>query len=184
MTSAVNAYSQFDNIMISGTTMTADERQQEIFQQVKTCFETENVRVIQSKNYDVIKEWWLSEAKNHQRMITLRLNKETGVYIAVSQPNKNSNQTKKERKQEFKEERKSKEKPEWSKILEKAETCLAKENILVIETKDAEILQMWIKEDEEGRNISTNKNETTGVYTAISSPKTDGNGKVMFRKID
>lgn len=180
MTSTVCSYSQSDNILISGTTMTADERQQEIFQELKTCFEVEDVRVIQSKNFDVLMEWGRVEAETRKRRIVLHLNKETNVYIAVSQLNPHANKTKKKPK----EERKSKERPEWSKTLNKVESCLANTNMLVIETKDINILQQWIKEDEEGRNVSTHFNAETGVYTAISTPKMDGNGKVLFRKID
>jgi hypothetical protein len=162
MTSAVCAYSQSDFMLVSGTTMTADERQLEIFQQTKTCMELEDVRVIQAKNFDVLMEWTKMEAEN-KRTVSLRLNKETGIYVAMSLPKK-----------------KLKEK-ERSMFFSRAQSCLASVNILVIETKDADILQQWLKEDEEGRNVATNFNAETGVYTAVSTPKTDGNGGVKIR---
>jgi len=179
MAGAMPAYSQSDFMLVSGTTMTADERQQEIFQEVKACMEMNDVRVIQSKKYDVVKLWGEKEVEN-ERIISLSFNKETGVYVAMSQPNTRSPRFKKEIKGEFKKERKSKEQPEWSVIFDKAQNCLARENMLAIETKDVDILQMWIKEDEEGRNISINFNAETGIYTAVSTPKTDGNGGVRI----
>jgi len=167
-------------MLISGKTMTADERQQEIFQEIKTCFGTENVRVIQTKNYEVAKAWADKEVENERRYAIMQINKATGVYVAVSIQNKSMGKIKgKQRKAAFKERAETN-----SAIFEKVQTCLARENILAIETKDAEILQMWLKEDDEGRNVSTNFDATTGVYTAVSSPKTDGNGRVLFRKID
>jgi len=171
MTSAVCGYSQSDFMLISGKTMTADERQQEIFQEIKTCFGTENVRVILTKSSEVAWKWADKEREN-VGMYSLGRN-EAGVYVGMSSPLPIGK--KKERKIAFE---------KHKAVFEKVLTCLARETILAIETKDAEILQMWIKEDEEGRNISTNFDAATGVYTAVSSPKTDGNGRVLFRKID
>ena len=180
MTSAVCGYSQSDFMLISGKTMTADERQQEIFQEVKTCFETEDIRIVQTKKYEVALAWIDKEVEKERRYVINLPNKETGIYLAVSLPKiKHSKESSKERKKTI-----IKEQEQAELAFSKVQNCLARENILVIETKDAEMLQMWIKEDEEGRNVSTNFNEATGVYTAVSSPKTDGNGKVMFRKID
>jgi hypothetical protein len=87
-------------------------------------------------------------------------------------------EAKKELKKEAKKDIKDK---EWSSAFDKAQSCLARVNMLGIETKDADILQQWLKEDEEGRNVATNFNAETGVYTAVSTPKTDGNGGVKIR---
>jgi len=119
--------------------------------------ELEDVRIILSKDYEVVIKAWTKAEVENKRTISLRLDKETGVYIAMSHPNKCSKET-----------------------LCKVQNCLAKENMLVIETKDVDILQQWLKEDEEGRNVATNFNAETGVYTAVSTPKTDGNGGVKI----
>ena len=174
MASAVCGYSQSDFMLISGKTMTADERQLEIFQEIKTGFEAEDVRVIQTKNPEVAKAWTENEWKNERIYTMVRIDKETG-YVGMSSPLPIGKKKKKERKMAFEKHKMA---------FEKVQTCLARENIFAIETKDAEILQMWIKEDDDGRNISTNFDATTGIYTAVSSPKTDGNGRVLFRKID
>ena len=176
-TSTVCGYSQSDFMLISGKTMTADERQLEIFQEVKTCFEAKEVRVFQSKNDEVLWKWIEEEIERYNRHVTTHLNKETGVYVAMSLPKPNvKNEKKAMKSKEFQRANTA--------LFDKVQTCLARENVFVIETKNVEILQMWLKEVEEGRNISTNFNAETGVYTAVSSPKTDGNGKAIFRKID
>jgi len=184
MTSAVCAYSQSDFMLVSGTTMTADERQLEIFQQTKTCMELEDVRVIQARNFEMVWAWTKEEAKNGKRTVTMRLNKETGIHTAMSLPNKHADKgsvSKKEVRKIAKEELKEHKKEKSPTVFSRVQSCLARVNMLVIETKDADILQQWLKEDEEGRNVATNFNAETGVYTAVSTPKTDGNGGVKIR---
>ena len=175
MTSTVCGYSQSDIMLISGKTMTADERQLEIFQEIKTCFEAEDVRVIKTKKYEVLQAWADKEWENERMYTLIRIGRDTNLFVGMSTPKEIKKAKGKQRKIAFE---------ARAALFEKVQTCLARENILAIETKDAEILQMWIKEDDDGRNISTNFDATTGVHTAVSSPKTDGNGRVLFRKID
>ena len=180
MTSTFGAYSQSDFMLTSGATMTYDERQREILQNAKTCAGVEDIRIIQATNFDVVMKWTFAETENTNRISTIRLNKETGVYVAMSSPKPKNAESKKQRKsKEFKAEM-----AENSAVFDKVQICLATADIRVIETKDAEIMQLWIKAEDENRNISTYFNAETGVYTAVSSPKTSGEGKVMFRKID
>jgi len=186
MTSTFSAYSQSDFMLTSGATMTYDERQQEILQNAKTCAGVEDIRIIQSTNSDVVREWTRTEINTSERMIISRLNKETGLYVAASVPNTFAKfDSKKGGKKEARQMAKSEEFQQGnSEILSKVQTCLATADIRVIETKNADALQLWIKAEDENRNISTYFNAETGVYTAVSSPKTSGEGKVMFRKID
>ena len=180
MASGVCAYSQSDYMLVSGTTMTADERYQEMFKEVKTCFGAEDVHIIQTKNYELAKAWADKEIVNERRYAIMQPNKETGVYVAISLPNKSMGKMKgKQRKIALTERHETN-----SAVFEKVQTCVAAGTVYAIETKDADILEAWIKAEDESRYISTNFDAATGVYTAVSVPKTDGGGKVLFRKID
>jgi uncharacterized protein (DUF2147 family) len=114
----------------------------------------------------------------------MRLNEETGIYVAISLPkNKSRNAESKQSKKTIKKEMEVA-CSESSDVFEKAQRCLAVEDIRIIEAKDKEILEKWMKSEDDSRYVSINFNEETGVYTATSTPKTDGQGKVLFRKID
>ena len=180
ITSMLNAYSQNDFVFISGKTMTLDEKNQETVQNIKKCTGVEDIHVIQSKNFDVVMKWGTTEAEGGKRVTTMRLNKETGIYVAMSSPMNEAWNNKKSRKsKEFKEED-----AENSAFFAKVQTCLAVEDIRIIETSDKEILEKWIQAEDESRYISTNFNAETGIFTATSTPKSDGNGRVMFKKLD
>jgi hypothetical protein len=183
MTSTVRVYSQSDYMLVSGTTMTYDERQLEIFQEVKTCIGTEDVRILQTKNEKIFDAWFETEVENY-RHVLLSFIKETDVYVSMSLPQDKAEENAKN----LKKYRKSKEYKEAMNarfaILEKAQTCLAAADIRVIETKDAEQLSAWIKAEDEDRNITNSFDAETGTFIAISSPKSDGGGKVNFKRID
>ncbi|MCL2131599.1 MAG: hypothetical protein FWH36_03970, partial [Lentimicrobiaceae bacterium] len=107
------------------------------------------------------------------KVITMRLNKETGVYIAVSTQGKPSlfPETKKTKKREgLTEEDQCK-----FSILDKIEYCLASEGVRIIETTNVEALKAWIVAEMRDKNsISVNLDKETGMYTAVSKPKKEG----------
>ena len=180
LTSSIFVYSQNDFILTDGATMTFAEKQRESLQRAKECIGVENIHVLQTKNYDITKKWENSEISDGSRIFSALLNQETGIYTLISQPTPWLGVSKKEKKtKEYKEKIEAK-----RAIFEKMLPCLSAANIYVIETKDAELLSTWIKAEDESRDITTHFDAETGIYTAISTPKTDGHGKVMFRKVD
>ena len=152
--------------------------QQEILDRLKACIGAEDVRIIQSKTFDILMEWGRKEAKDEGRQITMRLNKETGVYVAMSLPKsekwermdgKMKKPKRKEVKAIFKEEETAN-----SELFRKVQNCLEAEGIRIIEAKDTEILISWIMEEtkKESRVVCASPNKETGYYTAVSMPKT------------
>ena len=59
-----------------------------ILEKVKCCFATEaaEVRIIETKDYEIIKAWIKAEMEDEKRVVKLNPACETGIYTAVSKP--------------------------------------------------------------------------------------------------
>ena len=149
------------------------ERHQEVFQKIKSCIGTEDIRIIQSKDFEIVQEWKGVEIDTEDRVVTMRFIKETGVYFAMSMP-KSTDDDKEIKKtgiekimtsEKFKEEQELR-----SALFAKIQSCLDTENVYIIETKNADVLGMWLKaEKDDGRYVSSSPDKETGIYTAISN---------------
>ena len=181
MISTVSAYSQTDIILTDGATMTFAEKQQESLQKIKTCSGMKDMRIITTKSFEIMQKWVNAEShdkkrsttQSHDRTTMNQVRQKDGVFWAISLPNS------KESKKKTPEAQRTE-----ANMLKKIETCLASENIRAVETKDKTMLENWVNGEDEGREITTHFDTETGIYSAISTPKTSGHGKVMFRKID
>jgi len=183
MTSGVYAYA---NNGKGGTVSPPDslamkevsQKNLEIVKKVKECIGVEDIRILQTKKIEILQTWRHAEAKDENRVITMRLIKETGTYIAMSMPKTEKwgkmaeakKPKRKEIKAVFKEEQ-----PANSEIFKKIQICLEAEakDIRIIETKDANILEAWVKEESKDATIhaiTTNPNNT-GTWTGTSMPK-------------
>jgi len=158
MTSTVSAYAGGGS-----DTLACAEKQKAIFQKVKACIGMEDVRIFQSKNYNMIRKWVKAESRNKDRSVTQshdattknQVTKIGGDFLGISLP-------------------KSKISSEAAaEIFDKIENCLTTENVRIIETKDKNTLITWIKEEvkNENRHIACFPNKETGVNIAVSIPK-------------
>ena len=170
------------------------EKHQETLQKVKDCIGMKDALFVQSKNIKVAIKWGMADIEGSGRVASTRFFKETGVCIALTRQKsefelKEEEMSKKERKKY----RKSKEyeenwEAEWA-FFYKIQNCIIAENIRFIETRDVEILKMWLAEESQN-NYSADKivpsyfeagdrtflisfEATTGIYTATSMPKTE-----------
>ena len=146
MTSMFSAYSQE-----SVDTLRPENEDYQIIKRIKTCIGIEDIYIIQSKSFDVMMAWIKDEAENENRSVTIRLNKETGVYIATSL---------------------SKENKGHQAIFDKIENCLKGKDVCIIETKNVEIFDAWLKEERKDVTIIIStyppKDTEIGVYSAVS----------------
>ena len=136
-----------------------NEKQFEILKKIKECIGIEDIRIIQTKNYKIIGEWAKAEAHD-KRTVTTHLNKKTGVYTSMSMPNGNK---------------------AHQAIFHKVQNCLDAEDIRIIETKDNALLKSWTREELENKDriicvrpYCAYPDKETGIKTAISSPKAEG----------
>jgi len=91
MTSGVYAYAnnEKDGSVSPPDSLAMKEMSQknlEIVKKVKDCIGVEDIRIIQAKSFDMVWAWTKAEAENEKRQITMRLNKEIGVHVAMSLP--------------------------------------------------------------------------------------------------
>ena len=132
----------------------------EILKKVKTCIGIEDVRIIQTKSFNMMLKWAKAESRNNDRDVTQshdvttknQVTKIGGVFLGVSLPKgKNS----------------------AFDIFKKIENCLKTEDARIIETKDEKIIKAWMKEEmkkeiTEERPLTMELNRETGVFTATS----------------
>ena len=177
MTSSVCIYAQekvsteVDTLLLQQHADTLFQKNKEFLEKVKDCIGVEEACIIQSKNIKIVMEWGHSEIKNEDGFITMRLDKKTGVYVAISLPKSETMQSasKKIRKsKEFKEERDAR-----FAILDKVQSCFASENIRIIQAKDKDILKMWTEEElkDKDRVVCVKFDKETGIYTLMSKSK-------------
>jgi hypothetical protein len=170
------------------------EKHQETLQKVKDCIGMKDALFVQSKNIKVAIKWGMADIEGSGRVASTRFFKETGVCIALTMPKsefelKEVNMSKKERRKYSKSEEFKEKYKEREAIYVKIQNCTAAENIRFIETRDEEILKMWLNEESQN-NYSADKivpsyfeagdrtflisfEATTGIYTATSMPKTE-----------
>ena len=148
---------------------------QEIIANLKNCIAEDSIHLIASKDVKMVVRWGTTEAENGGRVVSMRLNKETGVCVAVSAPKHLLSplpemDSKNERKKITADCCK-----ELSVIFDKAASCLAMEDVHVIETTDIKTLMTWVKKEakDENRVCKMNLDEETGIYAAVSKPKTE-----------
>ena len=131
------------------------QKNTEFIERIKTCVGMEDIRIIQSKKIKLVQKWSMVEQKDEHRVTVMRLDKKTGVCVAILLP-------------------KSEGCEEVSAILNKVQNYLASEDIRIIQTRDFDnILSKWmsIEIKKENRYVVMKLDAETGIYTATLIPK-------------
>ena len=105
-----------------------NKKHEEIHKKIKDCIGIEDIRIIKTKSFDVLSAWIKSEIDTTHRNATLRYNKETDVYIGMSLPKINENH---------------------QALFGKLQNCIEAEDVGIIETRDDEVIDLWIKTEGE-----------------------------------
>jgi prolyl oligopeptidase len=143
---------------------------QAIINKIRNCIADDSIRIIQTKNYEMIYQIWRDiEMEKEKRFVTTNLNKATGVCTAMSSPNRHTDGKKMSRKMMKEDSKKDFE------IFQKVKKCLAEEDIRIIESKDYEVIKAWTKEETETekRIVKISPKCENGIYIAVSKAKTE-----------
>jgi Zn-dependent metalloprotease len=145
----------------------------EIIDKIKSCIATDNdIRIIASKKVAIVQKWGHAEMKDVTRVVTMSLDKKTGIYTAMSNVSSFSlTKNKKERKKIWEEINN-----ESNAIYQKIISCLAAEkDVRIIETKDCDVMEAWLDKeiDDVKRITKLDLDQETGIYRAVSKPKTE-----------
>ena len=151
----------------------------EITNKVKSCVgDTMVIRIIQSKDSKIVFAWGTADAEGGERAFTMCLNKETGVYLAMSRPRTDSiPQPCKPNRKMLKKMARA-ESMEHFAIFEKLKSCLATEaaGYRIIETKDKALFDKWLEMEMDKMKANKEEillsfDEETKVWTAVLKPK-------------
>ena len=161
-------------------TLSFSDEHGKIMEKVKECIGLKDIRIVRTKDFEMMQKWVNAESRNKDRDVTQSHDSTTmgqvmkigGVFLGISLP-------------KSKVPKKTEESAEYQKaqanMFHKIENCLAREakDIRIVETKDKKIIDEWFNAEEKEDNdnidmyisITHSKNMITGVSSFKSKVK-------------